>query len=131
MSMLGIEEWKRQVSLLKQNIYALWLASKDPRTSFLAKLVIVVTLAYALSPIDLIPDFIPILGLLDDLILVPFGFWLAVQLISDEVWQDCREKAEKSPLVLPKNNRAAIVIVSIWLVIIAWLVLWWLKASRS
>lgn len=78
---------------LKRDIVALWLAARDPRTPRFAKAVAGVTAAYALSPIDLIPDFVPILGYLDDLVIVPAGIALAIRLIPPELMTECREHA--------------------------------------
>ena len=89
-----------------------------------AKIIIVLTVAYAMSPIDLIPDAIPIIGYLDDLLLVPIGVWLALRLIPDEVWLECREEARKHPLNLKENRTAAVVVVIIWLVAAALFSIW-------
>ncbi len=75
-------------------------------------------LAYAVSPIDLIPDMIPILGYLDDLVLVPLGIYLAVRLIPPEVLADCRTRAAETASTLPRSRKAAAVIVLIWLLIV-------------
>ena len=83
--------WKKWAYSLKKNTYALYLASKDPRVPTLAKIVIGVVVAYALSPIDLIPDFIPVIGYLDDLLLLPLGIWLAIRLMPQIVWKECQE----------------------------------------
>jgi len=81
-------------------------------------------LAYALSPIDLIPDAIPVLGYLDDLILVPAGIWLAVRLIPHDVWQDCRRRAREQPPRLVPSRAAGAVIVVLWLLLILAASLW-------
>ena len=78
LSLAGLRPWARQ---LKQNVIALWIAARDPRTPWQVKLVAGFVAAYALSPIDLIPDFIPVLGYLDDLLIVPLGIMLAVRMI--------------------------------------------------
>ena len=93
---LSVRSWKNWAEALRQNTHALYLAGKDPRVPILAKFVVVIVVAYALSPIDLIPDFIPIVGYVDDLLLLPIGIWIAVRLIPDEIWQDCRERARRS-----------------------------------
>ncbi|WP_058479799.1 MULTISPECIES: YkvA family protein [Legionella] len=85
-----------------------------------AKCVVVITLAYALSPIDLIPDFIPVIGLLDDLIIIPFGIYLAIKLIPEEIWNDCIEKAQEAinkGELLPRNWKIGLIIVFLWLFI--------------
>ena len=89
-----------------------------------AKIIITLTVAYALSPIDLIPDAIPVIGYLDDLIIVPVGVWLALRLIPEDVWQECRQRAMDEPLNLKENRTAAIVIILIWMVTIAALGIW-------
>ncbi len=85
--------WQEKARALKQEIYALYLAYRDPRTPLAARIVTACVVAYAFSPIDLIPDFVPVLGYLDDLILVPLGIALALRLIPPEVMSDCRARA--------------------------------------
>jgi len=85
-----IKSWARS---LKQDAVMLWFARNHPKTPLIAKLLVIVTVAYALSPIDLIPDFIPVLGYLDDLIIVPVLIWLTVKLLPDDVIQESRAKA--------------------------------------
>ncbi len=98
----------------------------------LAKVIAAVTVAYALSPIDLIPDFIPILGYLDDLLLVPLGIWIAIRLIPPSVWEECKRRASEQPVKLPRNRRAAVVIVTIWLAALAAAAIWiWKLVSRA
>jgi uncharacterized membrane protein YkvA (DUF1232 family) len=113
---------RRRARAIKQDTHAVYLACRDPRTPWYAKVLAGGIVAYALSPIDLIPDFVPILGYLDDLIIVPFGIALAVKMIPEPVLTDCRVKAELAS-ARPTNKRAAAVIVGIWLVAAA-LVLW-------
>jgi len=88
--MSALENLKRWARKLKSHMKALDLARKDPRVPWGAKVVLVLVVAYALSPIDLIPDFIPVLGLLDDLILLPLGIALAIRLMPKEVWTECQ-----------------------------------------
>lgn len=97
---------------MKTDVHALYLAYRDPRVPWYAKLFIASIIGYALSPIDLIPDFIPVLGYVDDFILIPAGIALAVQMIPREVLQECREKAKSEPL--GKNWAAAVVVLVIW-----------------
>lgn len=92
---------------------ALWLAARDPRVPWRAKALAAVVAAYALSPIDLIPDFIPVLGLIDDLLLVPAGIWLVVRLIPAGVMADLRTRAETRER--PRSLIAAVVIAGLWL----------------
>ncbi|TFF27502.1 DUF1232 domain-containing protein [Jiella endophytica] len=110
---------------LRRDAAALWLAARDPRTPILAKLVAGAVASYALSPIDLIPDFIPILGLLDDLLIVPLGILLAIRLIPPALWTEFRAAAQ-ARLERPAGRWAAIAIVGIWIgaaaatVMLAW-----------
>ncbi len=115
-----METWKQRARQLKAETYALYLAYRDPRTPWYARIWAAVVVGYAFSPIDLIPDFIPVLGYLDDLVLVPLGIWLALKLIPAEVMAESRDKAQTiiadGKLV---NRAAAVVIVSIWLLLAA------------
>jgi uncharacterized membrane protein YkvA (DUF1232 family) len=95
-------------------VLVLYLACRDPRTPWYAKAFAGVVVAYALSPLDLIPDFIPVLGYLDDLILIPLGIWVAVRLIPALVLEDCRRAA--SDVRLAKSRAGAVVIVILWVV---------------
>ena len=115
--------WKRWVGELKKNTYALYLASRNPNVPLPAKIIIGMVVAYALSPIDLIPDFIPVLGYIDDLLLLPLGIWLAIKLIPEDVWQECQALAREQVSDLPGNRRAAAVIIIIWILIVTFLVL--------
>ena len=115
-----LQHWKQQARRLKAEIYALYLAYKDPRTPWYARVVAACVVGYAFSPIDLIPDPIPILGYLDDLVLVPLGIMLAVKLIPPGVLSECRIKAqEELKQGKPTNWVAAGVIVAIWLLLAA------------
>lgn len=113
--MVLIDRLRGWARTLKRDVVALWLATGDPRVPFLAKAVAAVTAAYALSPIDLIPDFIPVLGLLDDLILVPSGIWLALRLIPPPVMDDLRRAAGERIARAPASWTGAVVIVALWL----------------
>jgi len=116
------KRWKARVKELKQDVYALYLASRDPRVPWLVKLMIGVVVAYALSPVDLIPDFIPVLGYLDDLILVPLGMAVAIKMIPDGVWQDCKARSHAAlSAKLPRSYKAMTVIVLLWMAAISWL----------
>lgn len=104
---------------LKRDIVALYLAARDPRTPLIAKVVALGVTAYALSPIDLIPDFIPVLGQLDDLILVPMGIWLALRLIPPALMAQHRTEAERLGR-LPNSRAAAIIIMTLWAMCALW-----------
>jgi uncharacterized membrane protein YkvA (DUF1232 family) len=103
---------------------ALWFLLKDPRTPLAAKLVAGIVVAYALSPIDLIPDFIPVLGLLDDIILVPLGVALAVKLVPGPLWQEMQQKAEGFQGRLPKMMWGLLIVVAIWISLLAVFMYW-------
>ncbi|BFN28250.1 hypothetical protein PSCT_04399 [Pseudomonas sp. SCT] len=103
---------------LKRQVMVLWFACRHPATPWLPKLVAIAIVAYALSPIDLIPDFIPILGYLDDVILLPLGIWLVIRLLPPLVLGHRRQQAadwERSQSPRPVSKSAAIVIMLIWL----------------
>ena len=119
-----IERWKRQVKLLRAETYALYLAYKDPRVPWYSKVFVAVVVGYAFSPIDLIPDSVPILGYLDDIILVPIGMIIALKMIPNEVMEECRADAREALKDgRPINWAAAIVIIGIWLLLVAIFVL--------
>ena len=108
--------WKARARQLQAEVYALYLASRDPRVPWYAKAVAACVVGYALSPIDLIPDFIPVLGYLDDLVLIPLGIALALRMIPAAVMVECRARA-RAELAdgKPVSRVAAAVIVAIWL----------------
>ncbi len=115
-----------QVRTLKRQVLTLYIASSDTRTPVACKVLCVVVLAIALSPIDLIPDFIPILGLLDDIVLIPLGMWLAIRMIPADVWADARQSAMEHEAGgggrLPPNYYAAALIVLFWIAGAVWIV---------
>lgn len=120
-----MQTWKRRVRQLKKETYAIYIACKDPRVPWYARVFAGFVVAYALSPIDLIPDVIPILGYLDDLVLVPLGIILVIKMIPPTVLTECREKAEAAMNeVKPTSWVAAVVIVVIWLLLGFFLVAW-------
>ncbi|MDE3183153.1 MAG: DUF1232 domain-containing protein [Bacteroidota bacterium] len=126
-----ISTLKLKAKRLKEESYALHFAYKDPRTPWQAKVMIILTLCYLLSPIDLIPDFIPVLGYLDDLIIVPLLITLSIKLIPDKVMEESRIKAAETPFSLKKKWWVAMVFIFIWLIII-WFLLnafWFNKKS--
>ena len=110
---------KEKIQKIKRDLAAVYLAYKHPATPLYAKLVAIVVVGYALSPIDLIPDFIPLLGYLDDIILIPLGITLAIRLIPKDVMAECREKsADIFKDGKPKNWIAGGIIISIWIIIV-------------
>lgn len=122
---MAFEGWKAKARKLKQEVYALYLASRDRRVPWYARVVAIVVVAYAFSPIDLIPDPIPVLGYLDDLILIPLGIALVIKLIPAEVLQDCRGKAASTMRAgKPKNWVAGVIIILIWVGLFAFTLLW-------
>jgi uncharacterized membrane protein YkvA (DUF1232 family) len=113
---MDIKSWKTKSKQLKTEIAALYLAYKHPKTPWYAKALAALIIGYALSPIDLIPDFIPVVGYLDDLIIVPAGIALLIKIIPGDILEECKAKA-RSDLSnrRSKNWIAAIIIVLIWL----------------
>lgn len=110
-----INRLKESATQLKREIHALYLAYKDPRVPWFAKAFTACVVGYALSPIDLIPDFIPVLGYLDDLILLPVGIWLALKMIPSQVMAECRQKAEaRLNSGQPGKYMAAALIIALW-----------------
>ena len=122
--------WQQRARALKAEIYALYLAYRDPRLPWYARLFAALVVGYAFSPIDLIPDFIPVLGYLDDLALLPLGVWLALRMIPAEVLADCRKQAaQELAQGKPVSRAAAVVIVAVWVGLAAlgiWLMWRWL-----
>jgi uncharacterized membrane protein YkvA (DUF1232 family) len=122
-------ELKHRASHLKAETFALYLAARDPRTPWYAKLLVAGIVAYAFSPIDLIPDFVPVLGYLDDLVLIPIGIALAIKLIPRSVLAECRERAQDTKQNgKPVSRIAGAVIVIIWLVLSALCIVWTYEA---
>ncbi|MDD9908647.1 MAG: YkvA family protein [Ahrensia sp.] len=109
-----IERAKTWARAVKTDIVALYIAAKDPRTPSLAKFISIAVVAYALSPIDLIPDFIPVLGYVDDLLIVPLGILLAIRLIPPTLMGEFRSRASDHER-LPKSQAGAMVVILIWM----------------
>jgi uncharacterized membrane protein YkvA (DUF1232 family) len=113
-----ITRWKHRAKLLTNEIRALCLAYGDRRVPWYAKVFMAAVIGYAISPVDLIPDFIPIVGYLDDFIIVPAGIYIAIKMIPRGIMDECREKAVSNPF----SNRAkwvvAGIIISIWILVI-------------
>ena len=119
-----LEKLKSWARLLKQNIVMLWFATKHPQTPLLPRVICIFIVAYALSPIDLIPDFIPILGYVDDLILLPMLIWIAIRLIPNSIIQESRIQADA--WLLNKQSKPKSYL-GLFIVIIVWLLLLWLS----
>jgi uncharacterized membrane protein YkvA (DUF1232 family) len=115
-----LRDWARGI---KRDVMALWLAARDPRTPWYAKAAAASVAAYALSPIDLVPDFIPVVGYLDDLIIVPLGIMVAIKLIPEALMVEFRKEALRLES-RPKSYVAAAVIILLWVATAA-LVAWW------
>jgi uncharacterized membrane protein YkvA (DUF1232 family) len=109
---------KQRASSIKTEIYSLYLAYKDPRVPWYARIFTACVVGYAFSPIDFIPDPIPVLGYLDDLVIVPLGIWLALKMIPPEVLAECRIKAQEIiKQGKPVNRTAAVIIVVVWILL--------------
>ena len=118
-----LQQWKLRAKELKREVYALYFACRDPRVPWYAKALAVGVVAYAFSPIDLIPDFIPVLGYLDELVILPIGVLAARSMVPPEVMAECRDRA----MHLENKSRnwiAAAVIVAMWLTISGASILW-------
>ena len=125
------QNWKRRAGQLKQETYAMYLALRDPRVPWYARLVAACVVGYALSPIDLIPDFVPVLGYLDDLIIVPLGIALALKMIPADVMAECRARSQAVMAEgKPVNWVAAGIIIAIWLMVAAALVISMVRVAR-
>jgi uncharacterized membrane protein YkvA (DUF1232 family) len=110
-----LQEWAR---LIKRDVVALYLAAADPRVPWYAKAMAACVAGYALSPIDLIPDFIPVLGYLDDLLIVPAGIWLVVRMIPSPIMAELRVTAAAATSQ-PRSTAGAIAIIAIWVALTA------------
>lgn len=120
-----LRRWARQ---LKSDLAALWFASRHPGTPFFAKALAVVLVAYAFSPIDLIPDFVPVLGYLDDLILLPLGIWIVIRMLPDTVIAECRAQATAwlaERHAKPRSYLGMTIIIGAWIAL-GWLAWRWL-----
>ena len=115
-----LQRWKDWARAIKRDVYALYLAARDPRVPWYAKAVALAVAAYAASPIDLIPDFVPVLGYLDDRILLPLGIALAIRLIPADILAEHRQTAAAPPV----SQGAAVVIAAFWCLFLG-LLGWW------
>ena len=118
-----LEGWKQRAKELKTEVYALYFACRDSRAPWYAKALAIIVVAYAFSPIDLIPDFIPLLGYLDELVILPLGVLAVRALVPPEVMAESRVRASELE-ARPRNWLAAAVIVAIWLAIALSFVRW-------
>ncbi len=129
-----IDQLKSKARRLKREVAALYFAYRDARTPWLARIFALLVVSYALSPIDLIPDFIPVLGYLDDLILVPVGIALALKMIPAEVMVDARQRASHPTEIEKFGWIFAAIIIAIWVLVAALIVLWlqkWISALKA
>ena len=125
-----LARWKEQARSLQLEVATLWFAMRDPRVPWYAKAVAAVVVGYALSPIDLIPDAIPVLGLLDDLVLVPVGVLLVRTLVPRDVLADCRRQAT-AWTERPRSRVAAVIIVLIWVALGVVAALWLARRIKA
>ena len=119
-----LESWKKRANQLKQEVFALWIAYRKPGVPWYAKAFCALVVAYAFSPIDLIPDFIPLLGYLDDLLLIPLGVSLAIKMIPGDILAAAREEAIERMAEGKKDNWViGGLIVLLWVAVVA-LIIW-------
>lgn len=122
-----IARLKRRASALQREAYALYIAARDPRVPWYAKAFLALVLAHTFSPVDLIPDFIPVLGYLDDLLITPLGIALALKMIPAVVMADARRQADEAWREgKPVSRAGAVMVIAIWLLVIVAIV--WLAA---
>ena len=113
-----LDQLKVRVRALKREAYAIYIAARDPRTPWYVKILIFFVVAHTFSPIDLIPDFIPVLGYLDDLLITPGGIWLAVRLIPPEVMNEARATAATQSVDRSVGKLGAMLIISVWILVV-------------
>ncbi len=117
---MNLETWKRRARELTAQTYVLYLAYRHPRTPWYAKVLAALVVGYVFSPIDPIPDFIPVIGLLDEMVVVPIGVLIAAKLVPPDVFAECREKARGiAEGEKPVSRVAAVVVVAVWLLFVA------------
>jgi uncharacterized membrane protein YkvA (DUF1232 family) len=125
------EKMKQRARQLKSETFALYLAVRDPRMPWYAKLLVAGIVGYAFSPIDLIPDFVPVLGYIDDIVLIPLGITLAIKMVPDSVLAECRARVQETiQNGKPVSRIAGIVIIVIWLLVAALSAGWVYEAFR-
>ena len=125
-----LDRLKARARALKNEAFAVYLAAKDPRTPWYAKALIWFVVAHTFSPIDLIPDFIPVIGYLDDLIITPGGLWLAVRLIPPEVLADARVKAATHSFDRRVGYIGMAIIVIVWVIVLIGLIYFILRSTK-
>lgn len=132
-SMKNVRPWWRGAdpARIATLLLALWKLFRHPDTPWLPKAIAIVVIAYALSPIDLIPDFVPLIGQLDDLVLLPLGIALAVRLTPDALWQARLHEAEASAERVPRMVWGAALVVLVWLLVVGLLGWWWFADRGS
>jgi uncharacterized membrane protein YkvA (DUF1232 family) len=114
-----IQDLKRRAKIIMAELYILIIALQDPRTPRFSKLLIFIVLLYAVSPLDLIPDFIPVIGYLDDLILIPLGMLLVIKTIPKQLLVEFRSKAKEDILIPEKLKRVALLnVILIWIILV-------------
>jgi uncharacterized membrane protein YkvA (DUF1232 family) len=124
--LLSLKNWARRI---KRDGVMLWFACRDPRTPWWLKALAMFVVAYALSPIDLVPDFIPVLGFVDDVLLLPVLIWLIVRHLPDAVAQDCRQQADDwmaQRKAKPVSRVGLVLVLLVWSVSVWWLWRWWM-----
>jgi uncharacterized membrane protein YkvA (DUF1232 family) len=122
-----LDRLKRWARAIRRDVHALWLAARDPRTPWAVRALAIAIAAYALSPLDLIPDVIPVIGYLDEAILLPLAILLAIRLVPPAVMAECRARAEEAA-ARPVSRAGAVFVVGVWLAA-AGLVGWWVARS--
>ncbi len=115
---------------MKKEVFAVYLAARDPRTPWYAKGLVLLIVAYALSPIDLIPDFVPVLGYLDDLIIIPGGLWLAIRMIPPEVLAQAHNTAATGGVDRNVARFGVVIIVLLWLVVLMFSIYLFLRMTK-
>lgn len=126
-----IEALRRWARRIREEVMTLWFAVRDARSPWTARALGAIAVAYALSPIDLIPDFIPVLGYLDELILLPLLIWLALRLLPPDVLLESRARAHAHSTARPRSLAGAVVVVAIWLLAGVGVSLWLLRALSA
>jgi uncharacterized membrane protein YkvA (DUF1232 family) len=126
-----LNQLKARARALKKEAYAMYLAARDPRTPWYAKALIFFVVAHTFSPIDLIPDFIPVLGYLDDLIITPGGIWLAVRLIPSEVMTEARARAATYNVDRGVGRVGATIVIVLWITVIVAIVYFFCSLQKE